>query len=108
MFAAIVEESCLNGRTTQKAKLRSFMPYKDPERKCQRERASIASRETQGEECRPRGRDAQVFQKPARDLIPGQQSTTAWKVVQIIGGFALVVGIIVLAAWGEVTVPDNR
>jgi len=41
------------------------------------------------------------LRKPAPDPIPAQETKSGWKVVAEIGGFALAVGIGVLAALGR-------
>jgi len=39
---------------------------------------------------------------PAHDPIPAKESTSGWKVMAGIGGFALAVGIGLLTGWGGV------
>jgi len=74
------------------------MPYKDPERKRQWERDHREQRNA-----RRRIQAARVghpsLPKPVPDPVSAQKPTNAWKVLQTIGGFALVVGIALLAAW---------
>jgi hypothetical protein len=83
------------------------MPYKNPEDKrwweCEHREQRNARRRRQrwGAQMDP------IAPRSAPDPIPAKEPTSAWKVVAGIGGFALAVGLGVLAASGGANGRDH-
>ena len=80
------------------------MPYKNPEDKRlwereHREQRNAQRRQRLGAPMKP------ILPKPAPDPISDQQAESTWKVMI---GFALAIGITLLAAWGGVSLPNSE
>jgi hypothetical protein len=76
------------------------MPYKNPEDKARWEREHREQRNARRRRQYLAPRMPPIVQKPTHDPISAQEPRSAWTVAKEIGGFVLVVGIALLAAWG--------
>ena len=81
------------------------MPYKNPEDKRQWEREHREQRNARRRMRLAATRSSPILPKPALAPISSENPKSTWQVLKRIGGFALAVGIVVLAALSGINVP---